>query len=207
MRVRAGLVAALVAASVASGCNDDGRDLRPASPDQNDSISVPETVAPDATAEAALDTPAPVVASVSAPFADGGTIDAASTCAGANLSPALTWTPAPPGTVETAVSMVDVDAGGFVHWVMSGIDPGRTSLAEGEALTDAVTSVNDAGTEGYSGPCPPAGETHTYVLTVHHLGQQTELGPGAPGRDLLAFVQGASIASASVTGTFGQDGG
>ena len=66
----------------------------------------------------------------------------------------------------------------------------------------AIQALNGSGGKGYTGPCPPEGQTHTYVLTVHYLGDQIELGDGAQGADLLAAIDAATIADAQVTGTF-----
>ena len=55
---------------------------------------------------------APLVApqTVTAPWRDGGPIDARYTCKGANVSPALSWTAAPEGTQEIAITLIDQDA-------------------------------------------------------------------------------------------------
>lgn len=204
MRVRAALLGVATAACLLTACNDDGRELRPATPDQTGSVSTtssPATTLPvpgvfDTTPGEASVTPPSLVA----PFAEGAPIPARYTCTGENLSPALSWTGAPPETVEIAVSMIDLDAPGYVHWAMSGIDPLATSLGEGIVPEFAITSTNGAGTPGYTGPCPPAGQSHTYEITVHFLLQQTELADGGPGADLLAFIDGATLSSTSVTG-------
>jgi Raf kinase inhibitor-like YbhB/YbcL family protein len=208
MRVRAALLGGATAACLLTACNDDGRELRPATPDQMGSVSTtsaPTTTAPvpgvfdtlPGEASVTLSTP-----SLVAPFADGGQIPPRYTCNGPNESPALSWTGAPPEAVEIAVTMIDIDAPGYVHWAMSGIDPLATGLGEGVVPEFAITSINSGGTPGYTGPCPPAGETHTYEITVHFLLQQTELADGGPGADLLAFIDGATLSSASVTATF-----
>lgn len=206
MRVRAALLGAATAACLLTACNDDGRELRPATPDQTGSVSTTSSPATTLPVPGVFDT-LPGEASVTltppslvAPFAEGAPIPARSTCTGENLSPALSWTGAPPETVEIAVTMVDLDAPGYVHWAMSGIDPLATGLGEGIVPEFAITSINGAGTPGYTGPCPPSGQTHTYEITVHFLLQQTELADGGPGADLLAFIDGATLASASVTG-------
>ena len=67
-----------------------------------------------------------------------------------------------------------------------------------------MQGINGTGQPGYTGPCPPAGETHSYRFTVHFLDQQTELGDGTPGADLIASIEGSTFASASTTGTYSQ---
>ena len=134
----------------------------------------------------------------------GGPIDPRNTCQGENLSPTLSWSSAPTGTVEIAITMTDLDAPAFVHWAIAGIDPLSTSLGEGVVPEFSMQGINGTGQPGYTGPCPPAGETHTYEFTVHFLAQQTELGDGAAGADLIAAIEGSTFASASVTGTYSQ---
>ena len=207
----------VVATVAAAGCNDDGRTLRPAKPDQTDSVSttapptVPETGGLDITLPPSVPptvgptvppTTAPAGFTVTAPWADGFAIDTRYTCDGPDIAPALTWDAAPAGTQEIAVAMTDLDLPGFVHWVMAGIDPMSTGLGEGEIPEFASVGVNGMGRTAYSGPCPPAGETHRYQVTVYLLAQRTELGDGADGADLLAAVQGSAFMTAQVTGVY-----
>lgn len=206
-----------VAAMLLAACNDDGRSLRPAGPDQNLSIST--TAAPSTDGDV-IDSPDSTGGGettaagggstlplgdedlfLSTPWEDGATIDAKYTCDGANVSPALSWSPAPEGTVELAVTMRDLDAG-FDHWGMAGLSPERTSLGEGEVPLGAYEAENGAGAIGYTGPCPPAGSTHRYVVTVHYLVAPTDLTDGVSLGELLDGISVAENASAQVTGTF-----
>ena len=45
------------------------------------------------------------------------------TCDDADVSPALTWSNVPSDTVELAITVTDLDADNFSHWVVTGIDP------------------------------------------------------------------------------------
>ena len=233
MRARAAslfVVASICTGIALASCNDDGRTLRDPRPDQQGSVSTiaaptSTSIDPNFPLETAQLNPLPVGSGdvpvpvdtgdiplegipledlATAPWANGGSIPARHTCSDLNLAPELRWSPAPTGTVEIAVTLVDQDTPMFVHWVMSGIDPLSTSLGEGIIPEFAIVGVNSNGQPGYTGPCPPAGETHTYVYTVHFLDQQTELGDGSPGADLQAFVNGATFASLSVVGTYSQ---
>ena len=213
-----------------AGCNDDGRTLAPARPDQNASISTTAapttTVVPDlgavdggdpgdstTTVAAAALGPTTLVGSIAgdgvvdagtvvAPWRDGAAIDARYTCDGDNVSPPLSWSPAPAGTREIAVTMADEQAPTFVHWAVAGLTPDTVTLDEGEVPAGAVEGVNGAGGTGYTGPCPPEGQTHTYVITVHFLDSDTELGDGADGADLLVAIDAATLTSTEVTGTY-----
>jgi Raf kinase inhibitor-like YbhB/YbcL family protein len=124
--------------------------------------------------------------------------------AGDNVSPPLDWSGVPDGTAEVAVTMVDPDAGGFVHWVVAGLDPTSTGLEEGTVPAGAVEALNDTGAAGYFGPCPPT--DHTYLLTVHALGEPSGLEAGAPPADAVAAVESASTAIATLSAVYDPNG-
>jgi Raf kinase inhibitor-like YbhB/YbcL family protein len=208
------LTTAFVLVMISAGCRDDGRTLREAQPDQNQSIS---TLAPptdpsvdpantdafDSTVSTAATIPPSDLAYVlTAPWADAGAIDPKFTCDGANASPALSWTAAPEGTAEIAITMVDLDLPSFAHWAIAGLDPTLLGLGEGEIPLGAVQATNGVGDIGYTGPCPPAGSTHAYEVTVHYLGERTGLGDGAGRDEFSSGISAAEIASAKVTGNF-----
>jgi Raf kinase inhibitor-like YbhB/YbcL family protein len=210
---------------VAAGCRHDGREMRPALPSQDGSVSttaaatVPDTenaffdtvatnpVAPgghiDATTTNGLGTVAPLVQAltVTAPWRNGGPIDLRYTCKGANVAPALSWSKAPEGTQEIAITLIDQDAN-FDHWTISGIAPDVTSVAENTTPPGAVAALNGSGTATYAGPCPPAGTTHTYRITVHYLDHALLLPSGGSAKDTRTAIDDATIATAQVTGTF-----
>jgi Raf kinase inhibitor-like YbhB/YbcL family protein len=200
-----------VLATVATACNDDGRTLRDPGPGQTGSVSTtaaPTTIGPGevdgglvdsgALLPAASGTPAPLTA----PWRDGAEIDPYYTCDGADVSPALVWGSSPEGTVEVAVTLTDLDQPDLVHWVMTGLDPARTTLAEGEVPVGAVRASNDLGIVGYSGPCNDPGTVDRYQYTVHFLSQQMEFGEGDPGRDVRLAVNSATFSSAQVVGLY-----
>lgn len=205
------LLAFLAPISLAA-CNSDGRTLRPPTSDnpKNASISVPTTVTTIAGAPAEpLPQPTqPVIPFlVQTPWADGGTIDAKFTCAGANVSPSISWLGTPVGAVEMALVVDDADANGFVHWVIAGLDPLDPQLAEGAHPVGAVEGANDFSTAtntaiGWSGPCPPSGSTHRYRFTLYALSQQTELPTGTPAAALVSFIENASFEAAEITAVY-----
>jgi Raf kinase inhibitor-like YbhB/YbcL family protein len=102
---------------------------------------------------------------------EGGRIPPRHTCAGADTSPALAWRNVPAGTRSLALVVDDPDAGGFLHWVVAGIDPRAPGVAEG-AVPRAGRALRP-----WSGPCPPSG-THTYQFTVYAIGNDLDLGTG-----------------------------
>jgi Raf kinase inhibitor-like YbhB/YbcL family protein len=217
-------------ALVAAGCRHDGREMRPALPSQDGSVSttaaatVPSSdsgffdtvatdsgatgsVAPgghiDASTTNGIGTVAPLaqILTVTAPWRDGAAIDPRYTCKGSNVSPALSWSKAPEGTQEIAITLIDQDAS-FDHWTVSGIAPDITSLAENTTSPGAVAALNGSGGATYTGPCPPAGATHTYRITVNYLDRALLLSAGGTASDMRTAIDDATIASAQVTGTF-----
>ncbi len=209
------LVATLVVAG--AGCDTgDGKTMRPPTSDQRANVPTTTTTVPGSVpvagdVDGGVGTFAPVTlpASVAAapfvlslPWANGGVIDARFTCDGADLSPLLTWTAPPAGTVELALLVTDDDADGYVHWAVAGIPPTAGEKGEGATITGAVEGVNDAGTVGWSGPCPPPGAPHTYRFTLYALGQQAELPDDFTGTELAAVAGAAATAIAELTGTY-----
>jgi Raf kinase inhibitor-like YbhB/YbcL family protein len=194
---------ALVATVIAS-CRHDGRTLREPGPDQNQSISTSSQPAIIDDPIGSFDTllPSEDFFTATAPWPDFGTIPAKYTCDGDNVSPALNWTPAPEGTVEIAITFDDLDAPDFVHWVIAGLDADSIALDEDTVPIGAIEATNGAGDIGYTGPCPSAGGTHTYRITVHYLSTPVDLDDGSLGADMIARISQNEIGAAVVDGTY-----
>lgn len=199
----------------ASSCNDDGRTLREPA-DGFEGVSISTTSTADPLDDSGFDTfppdetlppdetypPVEPTDFVTAPWADGAAIDERFSCEGLNVAPALSWTAAPLGTAEIAITLEDLDAPTFVHWVIAGISPDTLSIDEAEVPIGAYQATNGVGDIGYTGPCPPAGSEHLYLVTVHYLGVPSGLTDGVAGDELYATIATAEVATAEVTGTF-----
>lgn len=197
--VRASTLAlAAVAALGLAACSSDGREMREPGPDQTASI-VTTTAAPAPT-EAVDTAPAPLVLLGS--WAPGGLIPSRNTCKGEGLSPSLSWSGVPFGAVEVAIVVTDPDAGGFVHWVLAGIDPEVNALAEGSLPPGVAQARNDAGTSGWFGPCPPEGQSHAYVFTVYALSEGSGVTDGEPAETAIDAIAGSALASATLEGRY-----
>ena len=98
--------------------------------------------------------------------------------------------------------MVDLDADGFVHWILYGIDPLRTGLTENEQPSAGYEWVNSFGLPGWNGPCPPPNEEHLYQFTVHALNQQLEVADDAPVTEVISTLNLIAIDQGAVSGTF-----
>ena len=231
MRRLVALSLALVAlAIIGAGCRHDGREMRPALASQDGTVSttapsttsslppiegdffdegdfdtvdtaeVSTTGTVTSTSTSTTTTAVPALA-LTAPWRDGAPIDDRYTCIGENFAPALSWTAAPAGTQEIAVTMIDQDAA-FDHWTMAGIRPNVTSLAENVAPEGAVAALSGAGVAGYTGPCPPAGTTHRYRINVYFLNRALQLTSGGPAVNMRTAIDAATITTVQVTGTF-----
>lgn len=137
----------------------------------------------------------------------GGPIPALFTCEGADVSPPLRWRGVPPGTKSLALLVHDPDApgGDFVHWILVGLDPGRSSLAQdpGE-IPGTVQGQNNFGTRGYRGPCPPPGAPHRYVFELLALDGRPGLEPGFTPARFLKAVKGHELGRARFVASFGR---
>jgi Raf kinase inhibitor-like YbhB/YbcL family protein len=132
-------------------------------------------------------------------------------CGGGDQSPPLRWADAPTGTKSYAVTMFDPGAN-FWHWIAFDIAVGAHGLNanagaphSGNAPGDTVQLKNDFGNAGYSGPCPPAGAPHRYVITVYAL-DVPELGIAArlDRNAALAAIRQHALAQAILTVTWGR---
>ena len=139
-------------------------------------------------------------------FAAGAAIPARFTCRGADRSPPLRWSGVPSGTVEVALVVDDPDAPGgtFVHWLLTGVAPATTALAEGAPPPGARQLRNSAGTAAYAGPCPPSGPPHRYRFTVYALSRHPGVAAGASPGAAVAAIQAAASARGRLVGTFGR---
>lgn len=139
---------------------------------------------------------------VSPAISPGAPIPQRYTCEGDDVSPPLEWS-AVDGAEGYAVTMIDPDARGFVHWVLYGLPGSVTALGEGETPGGARTGRNDFGRRGYGGPCPPPGRgPHRYVITVYAQRAAALPPAGADLRALLAAIDDAVIAKGELSGTY-----
>jgi Raf kinase inhibitor-like YbhB/YbcL family protein len=134
-------------------------------------------------------------------------------CGGANTSPQLSWSNAPPNTKSYVVTAFDPDAPtgtGFWHWVVFNIPSTVTTLPAGAGSSaapvhGAQSGYTDFGFAHYGGPCPPAGDPpHHYIFTVYALDVPTVEGAGAQstGAVVMFSLRGHLLAKGSLEGQF-----
>ena len=147
----------------------------------------------------------------SAAFADGAPIPGQYTCEGADRSPPLAWSGAPPATKSFALICDDPDAPGktWVHWVVYELPGHLTQLPEGipktetlEEPADALQGMTDFRRVGYGGPCPPPGGPHRYFFKLCALDAALGLRAGATKTQLEQAMQGHVVAEAQLVGTY-----
>jgi hypothetical protein len=145
-------------------------------------------------------------------FVPGGDIPSAHTCDGSDVSPALAWRGAPPGTRGFALVVDDPDAPDpaaprmvWVHWVLYNLPADASGLAEGTTARTlpegTLEGRNDWKQPGWRGPCPPVGR-HRYVFSLFAL--DTRLPDlGHPTRAALErAMEGHVLARAELIGTY-----
>ena len=128
---------------------------------------------------------------------------------GSNVTPQLSWTPGPPGTLSYAVVTKDLSANNLIHWAIYDIPATVTSLPEGipdgYQVTDPAgakqAEIQGSGWYGYFGPCS-ASSVNTYQWTVHALPSETlpDVDMSTPEVNVVMAIEGASLASASLSG-------
>lgn len=183
-----------VLAIVASSCSRDGRDMSTPNPDQTQSIAIATTVT--STIETTIGTtPSPSFA-VTGLWVEGEAISAKYTCKGDSISPPLQFSGVPAGTVTLGLMLTDQDANGVVHWAVANIPVAETNIAEGTLPSGAIQATTAQGTIGYWAPCPPAGQTHRYVMTAYAVAQQLEFADGVDPATLQAALDVGALAVA-----------
>lgn len=151
----------------------------------------------------------------SSAFPAGGSIPEKYTCEGIDRSPPLDWNGVPSRSITLAIVMEDVDASGFMHWILFNFAPHIIALPEGIPNIPVLTSYpwlghigthgnNDYGKLGYGGPCPTRGETHRYVFRLYALDRVLDLPPGVSKIGFKKAVEGHVIAEGELMGMYGR---
>ncbi len=106
-----------------------------------------------------------------------------------------------------AITVIDIDASGFVHWIIGRLDPSVQALGQGGVPEGAAQALNGRGTVGWTGPCPPAGSgPHHYVFTLYAMSTPSGVTAGIPAKDALAALANVPATKVSLTGTYQRAG-
>lgn len=145
-------------------------------------------------------------------FSDNGTIPVKHTGFGADLSPELTISGAPDGTVSFAVILDDLDVPFrkyFCHWIIWNI-PGTEVIPEGlpkgAVLREPICACQGAawGKNGYRGPKQPffIRKEHRYVFTVYALDCRLDISEKSGRKALLDAMTGHVLAESRLMGRY-----
>lgn len=114
-------------------------------------------------------------------FTRNGQVPAKYTCAGAGVSPPLTWSNVPKGASELVLFVIDDSSNGSeggVRWIVGGIDPSSDGVEAGQTPAGAVVGTNTAGKTAYSPICPANGKTDTIEFVMYALKHPISLSSG-----------------------------
>ena len=128
-------------------------------------------------------------------------------------SPDLTWSGVPEAAKSLVIVADDPDAVSpkpFAHWMVANLAPSTTRLPAGLSkegrlpdLGGAVQGGTHAGSIGYYGPRPPAGDPpHHYHFQVLALDRTLTLAPGFTREALLDAIDGHVLAKGELVGTY-----
>jgi Raf kinase inhibitor-like YbhB/YbcL family protein len=153
---------------------------------------------------------APGLALTSTAWEDGGVIPERH--AGAQgVSPALSWTNAPQGTVEFVLVMNDPEpvrpalsvSGDILHWMLVKIPASATSLPEGAgAATSTTLPAGARHVQAYRGPGAPVPPMHHYIFTLYALNAPLDLAENADRAAVMAAMEGKVLARGIFTGRY-----
>lgn len=143
-----------------------------------------------------------------------GILPADYTCDGEDKSPAIEV-----GDVNVSIAKClaiicnDPDApggGGFVHWIAWNIELARLipeKIPKDPEVTFPLRMIqgkNSFGKIGYSGPCPPYGQTHRYFFKVYGLDAELTLKAGASKDEFLQAMGGHVVQYGETYVTYGR---
>jgi Raf kinase inhibitor-like YbhB/YbcL family protein len=156
-------------------------------------------------------------------FGDGDDLPVRFSCEGDNYSPPLEWTDPPAGTRSFALLIDDQDAPDLdlavqdapagaadapepsAQWIAFNLPPDLRSLSEGvlvlegEGAEGSDEGLNRYDIGAYSGPCPPPGEGHDYLLRLLALDRELDLDPATTTSDsIYAAARGHVLGEAQM---------
>ena len=128
-------------------------------------------------------------------------------CDGKNLSPEIRLK----GVKAEALAIIVYNPSSrkgysYAAWLIWNLPPVEiipAGIPHGKLVTDPISGVqgkNDEGELGYTGPCPPAGESHRYIFRIYGLDEMLDLSGGATKYQLKAAMSGHVIQSGQTEG-------
>lgn len=148
----------------------------------------------------------------SSAFEHNGIIPAKYTCdEDRTINPPLTFSGVPESARALALIMDDPDVpkdlhpdGVFDHWVVFNMPADTKGIPEGGPVP-GVVGMNGAGSNAYTGPCPPPQyepSTHRYVFKLYALIDPLNLSAGATKEQVLDALAPVKLAETELTGRY-----
>lgn len=132
------------------------------------------------------------------PSAQGSVLPVRYTCDGVGISPALTWSGAPAGTVAFAMIMSTLPPTGPAkyNWLLYDIPASVSSVPEGSKSVGTFGFADDGAGRGYAPPCSKGPGPKQYTFTLYALSARPVFGDPAAAR-----ITGSTLAEAIATHT------
>lgn len=151
-------------------------------------------------------------------FEHHGTVPLQFSAYGENISPQLSWSGLPEGTVQLALVMDDPVAPTpqpFVHWVAYNIPADASGLPQALSkdtqvagvaeLAGMINGLNGIRQTGYFGPRPPVdGKLHAYHFRIYALDSALNLPEGLNKDTLLEAIDGHVLGTGMLMGHYQQ---
>lgn len=136
-------------------------------------------------------------------FRDNEALPALYTCDGENINPPFAISKVPKGAKGMALLIEDTTKADHpVHWLVWNIPPENTTIQEGIRPAGTVAR-SFMGNFGYSGPCPAAGEKHTYAIHLYALSSKLlSVDSGASAADFQKAIRHQIIDEADLQVTY-----
>jgi hypothetical protein len=145
-------------------------------------------------------------------FQNGGRIPAKYTCDGENISPPLKFSDIPEDAACLVLIMDDPDVPRqiredrmFDHWVVFNIDSSVRNINENSVPKVSVLGRNTAGSNRYTGPCPPSQyepKEHRYFFRLYALSSKLDLEEGVSKKEVEHAMNGKIIGNAEIIGRY-----
>lgn len=139
---------------------------------------------------------------LTAPWAESGDFNIRYTCDGQAVSPPLLWSEGPEMTRAYGLVLTAVDDPATVLWAMADIPLQTRNLAEGLAPEGALVAVNESGALGYQAPCPDAGVSQQFQITIYAQEFPLESAANTPGLQMRDALQEVALDAVSSTFTY-----
>lgn len=127
-------------------------------------------------------------------FENNQDIPAKFTCQGENTNPEIQITGVPEETNSMLLLVIDPDSPQktWLHWCMYDIHPDTEYIPQNCPENYAKQTLNDFGSIGYGGPCPPK-DKHQYIFRLYALRNKIGLNQDATLQDILFAVDDEEI--------------